>query len=169
MGQKAITIYTPSDSAVHINAEDDAQVHRALIGGSGITLADNKLACSIIDNNTVRLASGVYSNQGYLVSVVGGTTADLTVVSGTVGAFRKDLVVADFIRGGGDTPDSHVFRVVKGTDAASDDLAADPTLTQNDLAAGGAQRQEALYRLHLNGTVIQSIDRVAPYIGNVYV
>ena len=32
----------------------------------------------------------------------------LTVVSGTVGAFRKDLVVADFIRGGGDTPDSHV-------------------------------------------------------------
>ena len=111
----------------------------------------------------------MYSNQGYLVSVVGGTTADLTVVSGTVGAFRKDMVVADFIRGGGDTPDSHVFRVVKGTDAASDDLAADPTLTQNDLAAGGAQRQEALYRRHLNGTVIQSVERVAPYIGNVYV
>ena len=168
MAQKAITIYTPSDAAAHIYAEDDAQVHRALIGESGITLADNLLACTITDNNTVTLASGVYSNQGYLICVEGGTTADLSVVSGTVGAFRKDLVVADFIRGGGATADSHVCRVIKGTDAVSDEAAQDPSLTQNDLRAGGSQRQEALYRIHLNGTVISSVERVANYIGNVY-
>ena len=38
MGQKAITIYTPDSATPHIYAEDDAQIHRALIGSSGITL-----------------------------------------------------------------------------------------------------------------------------------
>lgn len=168
MGQKAITIYTPPSASPHIYAEDDAQVHRALIGDSGITLADNKLACTIVNNNTVRLASGVYSNQGYLICVSGGTNADLTVLSGTAGAYRRDLVVAEFNRGNGDTPDTHVFKVVRGADATAEQDAVDPSLTQNDLRSGGTKRQEALYRLIINGTNIDEIQRVANYIGNVY-
>ena len=168
MGQKAITIYTPASSSAHIYAEDDAQLHRALLGGSGITLADNLLACTIINDNTVRLASGQYSNQGYMIAVEGGTTADLTVQSGTAGAYRHDLVVASFVRGGGDTADTHVFTVVKGTDSATESGAVDPTLTQEDLTAGGTTRQEALYRLIINGTTLASVERVANYIGNVY-
>lgn len=168
MGQKAITIYTPSGTTPHIYAEDDAQVHRALIGSSGITLADNKLACTKVNNNTVRLASGVYSVQGYLIAVQGGTTADLTVDSGSSGAYRHDLVVADFTRGGGATADTFEFVIVKGTNATSAGAAVDPSLTQNDLTAGGSRRQEALYRLIINGTTLSSIERVANYIGNVY-
>ena len=60
MAQKAITIYTPDTEDPHIYAEDDAQVHRAIFGGSGITDADEKLAATIVDNNTVRLAAGLY-------------------------------------------------------------------------------------------------------------
>ena len=168
MGQKAITIYTPAASGAHINAEDDAQLNRARFGGSGITLADNKLALTIVDDNTVRLASGQYSNQGYMISVVGGTTVDLSVESGTAGAYRHDLVVADFVRGGGDTADAHTFHVVTGTEASSAAAAADPTLTQNDLSTGGSQRQEALYRLIISGTTLASVERVANYVGNVY-
>lgn len=168
MAQKAITIYTPTDATPHIFAEDDAQVHRALIGDSGITLADNLLACTIVNANTVRLASGVYSNQGYLLCVQGGTTADLTVQSGSAGAYRHDLVVAHFHRGGGDTPDTHVFEVLQGADATSAAAAADPALTQDDLKVGGSERMEALYRIIINGTAITAVERVANYIGNVY-
>lgn len=168
MGQKAITIYTPTGTTPHIYAEDDAQVHRALIGGSGITLADNKLACTKVNNNKVRLASGVYSIQGYLIAVSGGTTADLNVDSGSSGAYRHDLVVADFTRGGSTVADTLVFTIVKGTNATSAAAAADPSLTQNDLTAGGSRRQEALYRLIINGTTLSSIERIAAYIGNVY-
>lgn len=169
MGQKGITIYTPPDAGPHIYAEDDAQVHRALIGTqSGITLADNKLVCTIVNDNTVRLASGVYSMQGYLIAVVGGTTADITVESGTAGAYRHDLLVADFVRGGGDMADQFIFHTVKGADAASAAAAADPTLIQNDLISSGSQRQEALYRLIINGSTLESVERVASYIGNVY-
>lgn len=169
MSQKAITIYTPASADPHIYAEDDAQIFRALFGGSsGITEADDALACSIINNNTVRLAPGVYSNQGFMVCVPGGSYEDLTIESGMQGMYRKDLIIADFQRGGGDTADTHVFTVVKGTAAASEATAAVPTLTQDDLRTGGNHRQEALYQINIDGLVISSIERVADYIGAVY-
>lgn len=168
MAQKAITIYTPASAGAHIYAEDDAQLNRARFGGSGITLADNKLACTIVNNNKVRLASGQYSNQGYMIAVTGGTTEDLTVDSGVAGEYRHDLVIAEFIRGGGDTADSHEFKILKGTAAASAIAAADPTLTQDDLSIGGSHRMEALYRLIINGTTLASVEQVADYVGNVY-
>ena len=168
MAQKAITIYTPPAASAHIYAEDEAQHNRARFGGSGITEADNQLACSKVDNNTVRLASGLYCMQGYMLSVPGGSTEDLTVDSGTSGMFRKDLVIAEFTRGGGEVADTLVFRILKGTPAASDAAAVDPTLTQNDLAAGGTTRQEALYRISIGGTTLNTIARIAPYVGNFY-
>ena len=168
MGQKAITIYTPSSAGAHIHAEDDAQLNRARFGGSGIILADNKLACTIVNENTVRLASGQYSNQGYMIAVTGGSTADIAVDSGTAGEFRHDLLVAEFVRGGGDTADTHTFTVIKGTPAGSESAAVDPELVQDDLSTGGSTRQEALYRLIINGTTLARIERVANYVGNVY-
>lgn len=168
MAQKAITIYTPADDDPHIYAEDEAQHNRARFGGSGITQADDLLACSKIDNNTVQLASGLYSLQGYMLSVSGGTTQNLTVDSGSVGQYRKDLVIAEFTRGGGAVADELEFVVLKGTPAASEGAAEDPTLTQNDLAAGGSNRQEALYRVLISGTVLSTITQVAPYAGNFY-
>lgn len=168
MGMKAITIYTPDTETPHIYAEDDAQIHRALIGSSGITLADNALACTVVNANTVRLASGLYSMQGYMLAVQAGTTQDLTVDSGSAGAYRHDLVVADFVRGGGATADEFKFMIVKGTNATSASAAVDPTLTQDNLITGGSHRQEALYRLNINGTEIASVEKIAPFIGNVY-
>lgn len=168
MGQKAITIYTPSSAPAHIYAEDEAQLNRARFGGSGITQADNMLACSIVNNNTVRLASGQYSMQGYMICVTGGTTEDLTVESGVAGAYRRDLVIAEFTRGGGDVADQFVFKVIRGTEAAAESEALDPTLTQNDLITGGSLRQEALYRLSINGETLANVTRVADYVGNVY-
>ena len=168
MAMKGITIYTPDTATPHIYAEDDAQIHRALIGSSGITLADNQLACTKVNDNTVRLASGLYSMQGYMLSVQPGTTQDLTIDSGSAGAYRHDLVVADFVRGGGDTADAFEFKVVKGTNATSAGAAADPSITQDNLITGGSHRQEIVFRVLISGTEISSIERVAPYIGNVY-
>jgi len=167
MGQKAITVYTPAEDAAHINAEDDAMIYRALLGETScIGNIDGKLACTKVNDNTVRLSSGVFSNQGYMVCVPGGETADLTVTSGTSGQYRRDYVVSEFVRGGGATADAHVFKVIAGTPAASEGAAAYPTLTQNDLTAGGATRQEPLYGLLIQGTTLSStITRIAPLSG----
>lgn len=168
MPQKAITIYTPTGAEPHIYAEDDAQMHRGLIGESGILICDGQLAATIVNNNSVRLASGMYSNQGYILCVRGGSSVDLPVDSGNAGTYRHDLIVAHFVRGGGDVSDSHVFEVVKGTEAALSADALDPTITQDNLITGGQERMEVLYRLIINGTEIASVVRVAPFVGNVY-
>lgn len=167
MGQKAITIYTPAIDDPHINAEDDAMIYRMLLGGTScIGSGDDQLACAKVDNNTVRLSPGVFSNQGYMVCVPGGETADLTVTSGTSGMYRRDYVVAEFVRGGGATADAHVFKVISGTPAASAGAAAYPSLTQNDLTAGGSTRQEPLYGLLIEGTTLSAtITRIAPLSG----
>lgn len=167
MAQKSITIYTPPETEPHIHAEDDAMVHRILLGAeSCIGNCDNKLACTKVNDNTVRLASGIFSNQGYMICVPGGETEDLTVASGTSGQYRRDYVVAEFVRGGGDTPDTHVFKVIAGTPAASEGAANYPTLTQDDLTAGGSTRQEPLYGLLIQGTTLSSnIVRIAPLSG----
>ena len=168
MASKAITIYTPPAAAPHINAEDDAQIYRALFGGSGITAADNKLACTKVDDSHVVLASGVYCNQGYMLAVEGGTSQTIEVPSNAAGTFRRDYLVAEFNRGGGGTADTHEFRLLPGTPNANSGAALPPDLTQNDLGAGGAKRQEALYLITMSGATLLSIERVAPYIGNYY-
>ena len=168
MAQKAITIYTPSTVPAHIYAEDDAQIHRGLIGGSGILQADEQLLCSVTGATTVAMASGVYSNQGFLIVIEGGTAVTFSVDLPSAGAFRKDLLVADFIMGGGNQPDVHTFHIVKGTEASSSEAAADPALIENDLITGGLQRQEALWRVLVDENGVTGVERVAGYIGAVY-
>lgn len=168
MAQKAITIYTPSTESPHIYAEDDAQIYRGIFGGSGITDADSKLAATIVDNNTVSLAAGVYSNQGYLLCIPNGDTISLTIGSGTAGVYRRDLIVAEFVRGGGTTADAHVFKVIAGADASSEAAAQRPTLTQENIAGNGSTRQEALYEVLISGTSITSVTRIANYVGSFY-
>lgn len=168
MAQKAITIYTPDTQDPHIYAEDDAQVYRAVFGGSGITDADNRLSASIVSNNAIRLAAGVYSNQGYLLCIPAGETLDLTIGSGTAGVYRRDLIVADFQRGGGTQADVHELKVIAGAQASSLAEAVAPSLTQDNIASGGSRRQEALYEVIISGTSITSCTRVANYVGGFY-
>lgn len=168
MAQKAITIYTPNTAPAHIYAEDDAQIHRGLIGGSGILLADDELACTASGGTGVSMASGVYSNQGFLIAVSPGTAISFSLDAASLGAYRHDLIVADFVRGGGDTADAHTFHVVKGTEASSSEAAADPALVQEDLITGGTQRQEAVWRVLVNEGTVTGIELVARYIGAVY-
>ena len=86
MGQKAITIYTPDGTAAHIAAEDDAFIHRSVLGSASGILGS--LSCGRVDDNTVRLSGGGVSNRGYILYVPVGETAELSIDSGTAGYNR---------------------------------------------------------------------------------
>ena len=168
MGQKGITLYTKTADAAHITAGDDAAIYRALLGStSGITEADNQLACSRVNDTTVSIDTGVFSNQGFMLRV--DAPINLTLDIGTAGFNRNDLVVAEYVIGGGATSDTHVLKVIKGTPASG--AATDPTLVQNSLITGtaGDKRQEPLYRLTLSGTTLSgTITRLADFVGSYY-
>ncbi len=156
MGQKAITINTPASADAHITADDDAFIHHALLGEkSGIM---GSLVCERVGDNAVRLSGGGASNRGYVLYIPNGESEDLTVVSGTQGLSRHDLVVAQFTRGSSDVADELIFTVVTGS-ASSEP--SDPTLVTSDLLSAGDINQVALFRIIINGTTLTSIEQVS--------
>ncbi len=157
MGQKAITIYTPEGTAAHIAAEDDAFINKCVLGAASGMIGS--LTCVKVDDNTVRLASGGFSNRGYILWIPDGETLELTVDSGTAGYSRIDTVAAVFTRGGGETADSHAFTVIKGTPAAGTPSA--PPLTSSPLLSQGSVNQEAAFYVHITGSEITSITPAA--------
>lgn len=168
MAQKGITLYTQTGDPAHISAGDDAAIYRAIFGSaSGITEADNKLACTRINDTSVQIDTGIFSNQGFMLRV--DAPVSLPVEVGQAGFNRIDLVVAEYTVGGGATSDVHEMKVIKGTQTAG--AASDPALEQDDLITGtaGDKRQEPLYRLTLSGTTLSgTITRIADYIGSYY-
>ena len=168
MAQKGITLYTKTADAAHISAGDDAAIYRAVFGStSGITEADSKLACTRVNDTSVQIDTGVFSNQGFMLRV--DAPVNLSVDVGQAGFNRTDLVIAEYTVGGGATSDVHELKVLKGTQTAG--VPADPALEQDDLITGtaGDKRQEALYRLTLSGTTLSgTITRLADYVGSYY-
>lgn len=160
MAQKGIIKNT---TAAEISAENLAAVFHAIVGKSGIVKSFNDLACTKVSDNSVQLASGVYSLKGFMLHVEAGTAITLTVDSGTAGQNRNDLLVAELVKNGGGTGiDTLQFKVVKGTSTTG--TAVDPTLTQQDVNATGTTRQEALYRIKLAGVTLGPIELVAEII-----
>ena len=153
-----------SDTA-DVSAENMAAAFHAMIGSSGILDRFNNLACTKIRDNSVQLNSGIYSLRGFLLAVEPGTTANLTIDSGTSGQKRNDLVVAELVKGGsGVGIDTLQFKIIKGTSTSG--IPVDPTLVQQDVNAAGVTCQEALFRVKLDGVTITTIEVVASLIGN---
>jgi hypothetical protein len=160
LAQKGIIKNT---TAAEISAENLAAVFHAIVGKSGIVKGFNDLACTKVSDNSVQLASGVYSLKGFMLHVEAGTAITLTVDSGTAGQNRNDLLVAELVKNGGGTGiDTLQFKIVKGTSTSG--TAVDPTLTQQDVNATGTTRQEALYRIKLAGVTLGPIEQMAEII-----
>lgn len=156
MGQRAITIYTANGADAHISADDDAFIYSAIFGvKSGIL---GSLTCTKVSDNTVRLTGGGAMNRGHILRIPDGETLDLTVGSGTAGYKRYDSVVAEFIKGGGETADVYRIRVIPGTPAVSAPQA--PTMTHTSLLNPNDVNQIELFRLYLEGTTLSGITQI---------
>lgn len=148
---KPITINTAENSPAHILAQDDAAIYDALWGGeSGIAPTGAQLAATKINNNLVRLSSGIIYMKGYVGRIRTGDTHDVTVVSGSVGQNRIDLIVAEFKRTG--AIDEMSIKIISGTSTTG--TPTQPSYTQQDLDGAGTLFQLPLYRLQLNGTML---------------
>jgi hypothetical protein len=157
MGQKAITIFTPSGASAHISAEDDAFVHRCMLGADNGIIGS--LSCVKVDDNTVRLSGGGVSNHGYIMWIPEGETLELSVDAGVAGYNRIDTVASVFTRGGGDVADTHTLTVIKGTAVTGTPSA--PSLSSSQLLTQGNVNQTAVFYINISGTAITSITRAA--------
>ena len=157
-----ITGYTGEN---HVTSADDASLYRGILGQSDYVLdVGNKFAATIIDNNTIRIADGDLIIQGHQARIRANDYEEVTIDNGTPGQKRNDLIVARYQKNTTTGIESITLEVVKGTPG---ETATDPDIIQEDLSTGGTQRDFALYRVTLNGLVLESVTSLFTVLPNL--
>lgn len=135
-----------------VDAQDLASIFTGIVGNeSGVLTVFDELRLEKISDNKVRLHSGVYSLKGHMLYIPKGSHEDFEIESGTLGANRIDLLVAEYVKNGeGDGEDTLHFRIIKGETTSGTPQV--PTLTQQDINENGITRQEKLFEIRMNGT-----------------
>ncbi len=141
----------------HVTAEDHGSFNTAVFGtGQYVLNIGNKLAASIITNNTIRVLDGDVLIQGRHGRLNEGGYVDLTIENGTLGVFRNDLIVVRYSRDYASGKEECNLVVLKGTAVASNP--ADPQYTAGDIITDhDLVADMPLYRVVLNGINIQSL------------
>ena len=156
-----ITGYTGES---HVTSADDASLYRGILGRDDYVLdVGNKFAATIIDNNTVRIMDGDLVIQGHQARIRANDYEKITIDNGTPGEKRNDLIVARYQKNTTTGIESITLEVVKGTPG---ETATDPEIIQEDLTIGGIQRDYPLYRVSLNGLVLESVTSLFTVLPN---
>lgn len=165
MAFTGITVNTPAEDEAHIYAEDDAAIYQSIFGTDGVLDIGNKLSATIQSNNTIRISDGVIVCGGHIGRNRYADYTDVTITNGTPGRNRIDLIVAEFSTSGFGGTDTYVIKNIRGTETSGTPLA--PAIVQENIYAGGKTRQIPLYKITLNGAIIESVEKLFNIISSM--
>lgn len=157
MAFKPLTVSTPIGEKAHVLAEDDAALYDGIFGEDCVLKLGEQFASKTISNNVIRVMDGVVVVGGHVGRIIKGDYEDMMIDNGVSGQKRNDLIVARFKSGGTGGADTYSLVVVKGTPGAT---AKDPAIVQEDLYAGGKQRDYPLYRVRLENLSVVGVDKL---------
>ena len=160
MAIKPIHINVAATDPQNIKAEDDAAFLCGFLAGrsgyvSGILPFSNRMAVAKVSDTKIRILSGVYTMQGFMIRVI--NSEEFQVKVGAQGYKRHDLLVAEYQKGS--PRDSYTLKVITGTQTKSTPSA--PSTTKQDLHAGGTLRQEAIAKIEMNGVTLERVTMLA--------
>lgn len=135
----------------HVLSEQAGSMHAGIFGtGTYVLGTGSKLAATMVNANTVRIADGDLMMQGRHCTIAEGQYDDLVVQNGTQNQRRSDLVVARYERLAEEPRTESVsLKVVKGQ--PSDGEPEDPKIEKGDILGGDLVSEVALYRIPLDG------------------
>lgn len=157
MAFKPLTVNTPIGEEAHILAEDDAALYDGIFGEDCVLKLGEQFASKTISNNVIRIMDGVVVVGGHVGRIIKGDYEDMMIDNGTADQKRNDLIVARFQSGGTGGADTYSLVVVKGTPGST---AKDPAIVQEDLYAGGKQRDYPLYRVRIENLSVVGVDKL---------
>ena len=157
MAFKPLTVNTPIGEEAHILAEDDAALYDGIFGEDCVLKLGEQFASKTISNNVIRVMDGVVVVGGHVGRIIKGDYEDMMIDNGIADQKRNDLIVARFQSGGTGGADTYSLVVVKGTPGAT---AKDPAIVQEDLYAGGKQRDYPLYRVRIENLSVVGVDKL---------
>lgn len=157
MAFKPLTVNTPIGEEAHILAEDDAALYDGIFGEDCVLKLGEQFASKTISNNVIRVMDGVVVVGGHVGRIIKGDYEDMMIDNGIADQKRNDLIAARFQSGGTGGADTYSLVVVKGTPGAT---AKDPAIVQEDLYAGGKQRDYPLYRVRIENLSVVGVDKL---------
>lgn len=130
---------------------------------TGIIDCYEKLTCTKITENLVRLGSGIFTFLGRAIVVMPETFEDFTITTCPAGYKKYCLIVAEYVKNGQTAGSDFLgIRLVDGVQTTS--TPAVPSLVQDNIWAGGNRRQEEIYRIYISGSAIQAISLMAKIV-----
>lgn len=141
----------------HITAADQGAFNAAFFGtGQYVMEVGNMCEASITSNSNVRILDGDILMKGRHIRIKPNTYEDVTISTGTAGVNRNDLIVVEYNEDTTTGIETIALKVIKGTE--SEGTPSDPSYTDGDILGGTTFNQMPLYRVVLEGVVLQRIE-----------
>ena len=141
----------------HITAEMDRDVNIGILGPKSYVLSvGKKMEAEVASNNEIKINDGVISHQGCAGVIKKNTYDSVTIMNGSQGMKRVDLIVLRYERNQDTGVESLDLEVVQGTPAESDP--AIPEYTEGDIQAGDLVADMPLYKVELDGINIVAVE-----------
>ena len=151
----------------HVTQEQDRDVNIGVVGdGSYVLQTGMQLAAEVSSNNEVKIRDGVLMHQGCTASIKKNTYDSLTIINGSQGMKRIDLIVARYEKNQDNGIESLDLKVIQGTPAESTPTV--PEYTEGDIQAGDYVADMPMYQVIIDGlniTEVKKVFEVAPDIG----
>ena len=142
----------------HVTSEQDRDVNIGMIGsGSYVLQTGKQMAAEISSNNEIKVRDGVLMHQGCAASIKKNTYDSLSIVNGSQGMKRIDLIVARYERNKNTGVESLTLKVLKGTPASANP--ATPAYTTGDIQAGDYIADMPMYKVTLDGINITKLEK----------
>lgn len=143
----------------HVTSEQDRDVHIGMIGsGSYVLQTGKQMTAEISSNNEIKVRDGVLMHQGCAASIKKNTYDSLSIVNGSQGMKRIDLIVARYERNENTGVESLTLKVLKGTPASANP--ATPAYTTGDIQAGDYIADMPMYKVTLDGINITKLEKM---------
>lgn len=151
----------------HVTAENDRGINAATFGvGKFVLPVGEQFKAEYIGNNTIRMYDGKLMNNGAAAGIAAGEYIDFLLSNTSAGMKRNDFIIFQYSKDPSTLIESGSFVVVQGVETSG--TPTDPELTQDNLLSGDASfDQTALWRIKVEGTTINTPERVTPIKGQM--
>ena len=149
----------------HVTSEQDRDVNIGVVGeGSYVLQTGMQLTAEVSSNNEIKIRDGVLMHQGCTASIKKNTYDSLTIINGSQGMKRVDLIVARYEKNQDNGIESLDLKVIQGTPAESNPAA--PQYTEGDIQAGDYVADMPMYQVIIEGLNITEVKKMFKVIGS---
>lgn len=143
----------------HVTSEQERDVNQGIVGpGSYVLKTGMQMEAEVSSNNEIKIRDGVLMHQGCAASIKKNTYDSLTIINGSQGMKRIDLIVARYEKNRDDETESLNLEVIQGTPAESNP--AVPEYTKGSIQAGDYIADMLMYQVIINGLNITEVKRL---------